>query len=59
MFQELAQATRQAAAVYLAAGLDPEKVTIFVQSHVRAHAELCWLLNCATPMNWMERYWLR
>lgn len=53
--KELAEQTRQAAAVYLAAGLDPEKCTIFVQSHVRAHSELCWLLSCATPMNWMER----
>jgi len=52
---ELAAATRMAAAVYLAAGLDPDRVTIFVQSHVRAHAELCWLLTCACPMGWMER----
>eukprot|EP00667_Euglena_gracilis_P007575 EG_transcript_7650 len=51
----LADATRMAAAVYLAAGLDPERVTIFVQSHVRAHAELSWLLTCACPMGWMER----
>eukprot|EP00605_Chrysophyceae_sp_TOSAG23-4_P002154 GSChrysophyteH1.ASY1.ANO1.2382.1 assembled CDS len=28
---------------------------VFVQSHVRAHTELCWLLNCVTPMGWMER----
>merc|ERR1711871_773439 len=28
---------------------------IFVQSHVTAHAELCWLLNCMTPINWLER----
>jgi tryptophanyl-tRNA synthetase len=47
--------TLQAAALYLAAGIDPAKSTIFIQSHVRAHTELTWLLNCMTPMNWLER----
>ena len=37
------------------AGIDPEKSKVFIQSHVPAHSELCWLLNCATPMNWLER----
>lgn len=37
------------------AGIDPSKSTVFVQSHVRAHTELTWLLNCATPMNWLEK----
>jgi tryptophanyl-tRNA synthetase len=37
------------------AGIDPAKSNIFVQSHVSAHAELTWLLNCITPMNWLER----
>lgn len=46
--------TLQSAALYIACGIDPEKSKIFVQSHVRAHAELCWLLNCITPMNWLE-----
>jgi tryptophanyl-tRNA synthetase len=36
-------------------GIDPTKSKVFVQSHVSAHAELAWLLNCATPMNWLER----
>jgi tryptophanyl-tRNA synthetase len=36
-------------------GIDPQKSKIFVQSHVPAHAELTWLLNCMTPMNWLER----
>jgi tryptophanyl-tRNA synthetase len=36
-------------------GIDPEKSKIFVQSHVPAHSELAWLLNCITPMNWLER----
>ena len=46
--------TLQSAALYIACGIDPIKSKIFVQSHVRAHAELCWLLNCITPMNWLE-----
>jgi tryptophanyl-tRNA synthetase len=41
-------------ALYLACGLDLEYSTIFVQSHVPAHSELAWLLNCITPMNWLE-----
>jgi tryptophanyl-tRNA synthetase len=51
----LRRQTRELAAFYLAAGLDPEKSTIFVQSHVPAHAELGWILNCVTPMGWLER----
>ena len=47
--------TLQSAAMYLAAGIDPARSKIFVQSHVRAHAEMAWLLNCVTPMNWLER----
>lgn len=42
-------------ALYLACGLDPQKNTIFVQSHVSAHAELGWLLNCYTNMGELER----
>lgn len=41
--------------MYLASGVDPAKSKIFVQSHVRAHSELCWLLNTQTPMSWLER----
>ncbi|CAM9298621.1 unnamed protein product [Ascophyllum nodosum] len=44
-----------AAATYLAAGVDPEKSKVFVQSHVSAHSELTWLLTCCTPLNWLER----
>lgn len=50
----LAQDTYTIAALYLACGIDPEHSTIFVQSHVSAHAELTWLLNCITPLNWLE-----
>ncbi|QNI47948.1 tryptophan--tRNA ligase [Synechococcus sp. A15-60] len=53
--QRLAHDTLTTAALYLACGLDPEKSTVFVQSQVAAHSELCWLLNCITPLNWLER----
>ncbi|KAL7534568.1 hypothetical protein ACHAXR_005957 [Thalassiosira sp. AJA248-18] len=52
---ELEESTLASAALYIAAGIDPKKSKVFVQSHVSAHAELAWLLNCATPMNWLER----
>ena len=42
----LAENTRKTAAQYIAAGLDVEKSTLFVQSHVPAHSELAWILNC-------------
>ena len=51
----LAEDTLSTAALYLACGLDPDQSTVFVQSHVKAHSELCWLLNCVTPLNWLER----
>jgi tryptophanyl-tRNA synthetase len=53
--EELHRKTREVAAMYLAAGIDPELSTIFVQSHVSAHAECCWILNCVTPVGWLER----
>lgn len=40
---------------WLAAGLDPEKCTIFVQSHVKQHAELHVLFSMVTPLSWLER----
>lgn len=46
---------RQAAGVLLACGIDSQKSLLFVQSHVPAHAELAWLLNCVTPVGWLER----
>jgi len=42
-------------AQYLALGLDPEKNTIFVQSHIHEHAELAWILTCLTPMGNLNR----
>jgi tryptophanyl-tRNA synthetase len=51
----LAANTRAIAALYLACGISLDHSTIFVQSHVKAHSELAWLLNCVTPLNWLER----
>jgi tryptophanyl-tRNA synthetase len=53
--RRLAEDTLTTAALYLACGIDPQRSTVFVQSHVSAHSELCWLLNCVTPLNWLER----
>jgi len=51
----LAEATRTVAALYLASGMDPQRSTVFVQSHVTAHSELAWLLNCVTPVGWLGK----
>jgi tryptophanyl-tRNA synthetase len=42
-------------AAYIAAGIDPERCTIFNQSMVSAHTELAWLLGCLTPLGWLNR----
>jgi tryptophanyl-tRNA synthetase len=47
--------TRQLAGLLLAAGIDPGRSAVFVQSQVSAHAELAWILNCFIPMGWMQR----
>ena len=47
--------TREMAASLLALGLDPERCTLFVQSHRPEHAELAWLLMTVTPVSWLER----
>ncbi len=52
--QTLASDTYAIAALYLACGIDLKYSTIFIQSHVSAHSELTWLLNCITPLNWLE-----
>jgi tryptophanyl-tRNA synthetase len=51
----LADNCREVAAAYIAAGVDPKKSIIFVQSAVRAHAELGWIFNCVARMGWLER----
>jgi tryptophanyl-tRNA synthetase len=53
--KELRDNIRSLAAMLFACGLDPNKSTVFIQSQVRAHAEACWLLNCVTPIGWLER----
>ena len=35
-------------------GIDPKKSNIFIQSHIPAHSELTWILNCLTPLSWLE-----
>jgi tryptophanyl-tRNA synthetase len=47
--------TRSMAALLMACGIDPQQSTLFIQSHVAAHAEGCWLLNCITPLGWLQR----
>ncbi|MHA1569537.1 MAG: tryptophan--tRNA ligase [Alphaproteobacteria bacterium] len=47
--------TREVTAAYLAAGIDPERATIFNQSMVASHSELAWLLGCLTPLGWLNR----
>ena len=53
--KELSKNTLSTAALYLACGINPTDSTIFIQSHIPAHSELCWILNCITPINWLER----
>jgi tryptophanyl-tRNA synthetase len=53
--RELEELTLHAAMVYLALGLDVEKVTFFCQSDVPQGPELCWVLNCFCPVSLMEK----
>ena len=46
---------RELAGLLLASGIDRKLSHVFVQSHISAHAELTWILNCLTPMGWMQR----
>lgn len=51
----LRKATRETAAAFIASGVNPEACIIFNQSAVQAHTELAWILNCHTPMGWLNR----
>ena len=51
----LRKACLDAAALYLAIGIDPQKSTVFIQSHAPQHAELGWILNCYTQMGELQR----
>ncbi len=46
---------RETAALFLAAGIDPQHSTVMVQSSVPEHAELAWMLTCVTPVGWLQR----
>lgn len=52
---ELRRRTYETLALYIACGIDPEKNTLFVQSHVSAHAELGWILDCYTMFGELNR----
>ncbi|MEZ4180059.1 MAG: tryptophan--tRNA ligase [Candidatus Doudnabacteria bacterium] len=53
--KKLRQDTLEVIAEYIAAGLDPEQSTLFIQNHVQEHAELAWIFNCITPIGELER----
>jgi tryptophanyl-tRNA synthetase len=53
--KELAAATRQVTAAFIASGIDPKKHIVFNQSQVFAHAELAWILNCVARLGWLNR----
>ncbi|MBR0397106.1 MAG: tryptophan--tRNA ligase [Eubacterium sp.] len=52
---ELRKRARRLMAIYIAAGIDPEKACLYYQSHVTGHAELAWILNCFTYMGELNR----
>jgi tryptophanyl-tRNA synthetase len=52
---ELAQATREVTAAYIAAGVDMKRTPIFNQGQVPEHAELAWIFNCVARLGWMDR----
>ncbi|MFO1035390.1 MAG: tryptophan--tRNA ligase [Geminicoccaceae bacterium] len=47
--------TREAAAALIASGIDPQRSILFVQSNVPAHAQLNWVLDCVSPLGWLNR----
>lgn len=53
--KELQSSIREAAAAYIAAGVDPEKSILFNQSRVAGHAELAWIFNCISRLGWLNR----
>lgn len=53
--EKLRQQTREGAAAFIAAGIDPKRSILFNQSQVGAHAELGWIFNCVARMGWMSR----
>jgi tryptophanyl-tRNA synthetase len=53
--QQLLGKIRETAALFIAAGIDPEESSIVVQSSIPGHSELAWLLTCVTPLGWLQR----
>ncbi len=53
--KEFAQQIREMAAILLACGIDPKKHILFLQSSVRAHAQLAWIFNCVARIGWLNR----
>ncbi len=53
--KDLRRRTLEVLAIYIASGIDPEKNTMFIQSHVPAHSEAAWLLNCSTYIGELNR----
>lgn len=53
--KELARATREVTAAYIAAGIDPARTIVFNQSQVPEHAELAWVFNCIARLGWLNR----
>ena len=51
----LAQSTREVAAAYIAAGVEPKRSILFNQSQVQEHAELAWIFNCVARLGWLDR----
>ncbi|HTQ14470.1 MAG TPA: tryptophan--tRNA ligase [Rhizomicrobium sp.] len=52
---DVRRATREVAAAYIAAGVDPKRTPIFNQSRVPEHAELAWIFNCVARLGWLDR----
>jgi tryptophanyl-tRNA synthetase len=53
--EQLRQKTLEVAKIYLAAGIDPEKSAVFIQSHIPEHAELAWILNTVARMSDLDK----
>jgi len=53
--RELVNATREVAAAYIAAGIDPTRSPVFNQGQVPEHAELAWIFNCVARLGWLDR----
>ncbi len=52
---DLAKATREVTAAYIASGVDPSRAALFNQSQVKEHAELAWIFNCVARLGWLDR----